>query len=300
MDNPAPILDELRAMAIFATVVRSGSFAAGARALGLSRAVVSHHIRALELKIGVPLAQRSTRSFSLTPAGEAFRVHCERLLDEAHDGIRGMELLRAEPRGEVRITCSHHFGSKRILPALIEFRRRYPAIRLHVAMNDSNVDLVQKGMELAVRAGPLADSSLVARRLTREPTMLCASPAYLRRFRAPTSVAELAQHRWVVYPPSQRMLTARVDDQEVQIPVQGDVVTDSAASRLAFVMAGDGIARLPAYDAAAPLASGELVQVLPDVKTAPLEIYLVHAQRVGPSARLLRDFLLDATHENSA
>ncbi|WP_395403025.1 LysR family transcriptional regulator [Pseudoduganella sp. UC29_106] len=300
MSDQAPILDELRAMAIFATVVRSGSFAAGARTLGLTRAVVSHHIRALEAKLGVPLAQRSTRSFSLTPAGEAFRVHCERLLDEAQDGIRGMELLRAEPRGEVRITCSHHFGSKRIMPALLEFRRRYPAIRLHVAMNDANVDLVQHGIELAVRAGPLADSSLVARRLVRESTMLCAAPSYLRRHRPPATVADLAQHRWVLYPPSQRTLTARAGGQEVQIPVQGDVVTDSAASRLAFVLAGEGIARLPAYDAAALLASGELVQVLPEVETAPLEIFLVHSQRIGPSARLLRDFLLDSARDAAA
>ncbi|WP_394777976.1 LysR substrate-binding domain-containing protein [Undibacterium sp.] len=293
MNVNSPVLDELRAMAVFATVVRSGSFAAGARALGLTRAVVSHHIRALETRLGVPLAQRSTRSFSLTPAGEAFRVHCERLLDEANDGIRGMELLRAEPSGEVRITCSHHFGNKRILPALLEFRRRYPAVRLHVAMNDANVDLVQHGIELAVRAGPLADSSLVARRLVREPTMLCASPAYLRRYRAPASAAELDQHRWVVYPPSQKTLAVRAGGQDMQIAVRGDVVTDSAASRLAFVLAGDGIARLPAYDAAPLLASGELVHVLPEVETAALEIYLVHSQRIGPSARLLRDFLLN-------
>jgi len=297
MSDPSPILDELRAMAVFATVVRAGSFAAAARSLGLTRAVVSHHIRALEAKLGVPLAQRSTRSFSLTPAGEAFRVHCERLLDEAHDGIRGMELLRAEPRGEVRITCSHHFGSKRIMPALLEFRRRYPAIRLHVAMNDSNVDLLQHGIELAVRAGPLADSSLVARRLVREPTMLCAAPAYLRRYRAPLTAAELEQHRWVLYPPTQRAATVRVDGKEMQIAVKGDVATDSAASRLAFVLAGEGIARLPAYDAGALLASGDLVRVLPEVETAPLEIFLVHSQRIGPSARLLRDFLLNEARE---
>jgi DNA-binding transcriptional LysR family regulator len=299
MDNPSPILDELRAMAIFATVVRSGNFAAGARALGLTRAVVSHHIRALEAKLGVPLALRSTRSFSLTPAGEAFRVHCERLLDEAHDGIRGMELLRAEPRGEVRITCSHHFGNKRILPALLAFRRRYPAIRLQVAMNDANVDLANQGIELAVRAGPLADSSLVARRLVREPTMLCAAPAYLRRHRAPASVAELEQHRWVIYPPGQKTLTVRAGEENIEVAVQGDLVTDSATSRLAFVLAGEGIARLPAYDAGALLASGELVQVLPEVETAPLEIYLVHSQRVGPSARLLRDFLLETARDNT-
>ncbi len=292
-----PILDELRAMAIFATVVRCGSFAAAARELGLTRAVVSHHVGALETRLGVPLAQRSTRSFSLTPAGDAFRVHCERLLDEASDGLRGMELLRAEPRGEVRLTCSHHFGNTRILPALLEFRRRYPAIRLHIAMGDANLDIVQHGIDLAVRAGPLADSALYARPLVNEATMLCASPTYLRRHGTPTTPAELAQHRWVVYPPSQRAVQLQIDGHTVDVAVQGDVVTDSAVSRLAFVLAGEGIARLPAYDAAAPLATGELVRILPDASTAPLQIFLVHSRRIGPSTRLLRDFLLDTARE---
>ncbi|MDC0679117.1 LysR family transcriptional regulator [Sorangium atrum] len=298
MPEVASILDELRAMAIFATVVRCGSFAAAARELGLTRAVVSHHIRALEANLGVPLAQRNTRNFSLTPAGEAFRVHCERLVVEAHDGIRGMELLRAEPRGEVRLTCSHHFGGKRILPALLVFRRRYPAVRLYVAMSDANMDLVQQGIELAVRAGPLKDSLLHARKLVHEATMLCASPTYLRRHRSLKSVADLEQHRWVIYPPSQRSVVVRSNGKDVEIPVQGDIVTDSATSRLAFVLAGEGIARLPAYDAAAPLASGDLVRVLPEVETAPLDIFLVHTKRIGPSARLLRDFLLQTAREN--
>ncbi|MCC5043900.1 LysR family transcriptional regulator [Xanthomonas campestris] len=291
------LLDELRAMAIFATVVRCGSFAAAARELALTRAVVSHHVGALEARLGVPLAYRSTRSFSLTPAGEAFRVHCERLLDEASDGLRGMELLRAEPQGEVRLTCSHHFGNKRILPALLAFRRRYPAIRLHIAMGDANVDLVQQGVDLAVRAGPLPDSTLYARPLVREATLLCASPAYVKRYGMPTTAAALKEHRWVIYPPSQRQTQIQIDGERIDIPVQGDIVTDSAVSRLAFVLAGEGIARLPGYDAVAPLAAGELVQVLPQAQTAPLEIYLVHSKKIGPSARLLRDFLLEVARE---
>jgi len=297
---PDSILDELRAMAIFATVVRCGTFAAAARELGLTRAVVSHHIRALEARLGVPLAQRSTRSFSLTPAGEAFRVHCERLVDEATDGLRGMELLRAEPRGEVRLACSHHFGNKRILPALLAFRRRYPGVRLHVSMSDAIVDLVREGFELAVRAGPLRDSSLQARRLVHEPTMLCASPSYLRRHPAPTTIAELEPHRWVIYPPSLRTLKLRSAGTTVEVEVRGDVVTNSAATRLAFVLAGEGLARLPAYDAATLFASGELVRVLPEVETDPLDIYLVHTKRLGPSARLLRDFLLAEVPEGTA
>ncbi|APR81172.1 transcriptional regulator [Minicystis rosea] len=300
MASATPILDELRAMAIFATVVRCGSFAAAARELGLTRAVVSHHIRVLEASLGVPLAQRSTRSFSLTPAGEAFRVHCERLVDEAHDGIRGMELLRAEPRGEVRLTCSHHFGSKRILPALLAFRRRYPAVRIHVAMTDTNVDLVQQGIELAVRAGPLQDSSLVARKLVHEATMLCASPTYLHRHRPPSSIADLERHRWVIYPPSLRTVVVRSGETTFELRVQGDVVTDSAAARLAFVLAGEGIARLPAYDAVTPLAAGDLVRLFPDAETAPLDIFLVHAKKIGPTARLLRDFLLETMSDGGS
>lgn len=298
MAHPASVLDELRAMAVFATVVRAGSFAAAARELGLTRAVVSHHVRALEASLGVPLAQRSTRSLGLTPAGEAFRVHCERLLDEARDGLRGMELLRTEPRGEVRLTCSHHFGQKRILPALVAFRRRYPAVRLHLSMSDSNVDLVQKGIELAVRAGPLADSALVARKLVHEPTMLCAAPAYVRRYGMPVSVVELETHRFVLYPPSQRTVSVTTHASEVVVPIRGDVVTDSAASRLAFVLAGEGIARLPEYDAAGPLGTGDLVRVLPEASTAPLDIFVVHAQRIGSSAKLLRDFLLETAQKD--
>ncbi|MBC8067111.1 MAG: LysR family transcriptional regulator [Deltaproteobacteria bacterium] len=289
MAGTVALLDNLRAMAIFAIVVRHGSFAAAARALGLTRAVVSHHVRALETTLGVPLAQRSTRSFSLTPAGEAFRAHCERLLDEAHDAIRGIELLRAEPRGEVRVTCSHNFGIKRILPAVLEFRRRYPEVRVLIAMNDAKLDLVEQGIELAVRAGPLADSSLNARKLVREPSVLCASPAYLRRHGAPTSVAELEQHRWVVYPPNQKSLVV----EGIKVKIRGNVSTDSAVARLAFVLAGEGIARLPSYDAAGPLATGELVRVLPEVEAAYLDIFLVHTKRIGPNARLLRDFLLE-------
>ena len=292
------LLDELRAMAIFATVVRCGSFAAAARELALTRAVVSHHVGALESRLGVPLAHRSTRSFSLTPAGEAFRVHCERLLDEASDGLRGMELLRAEPQGEVRLTCSHHFGNKRILPALLAFRRRYPSIRLHIAMGDANVDLVQQGVDLAVRAGPLPDSNLFARPLVHEATLLCASPAYLRRHGMPATADELKQHRWVVYPPSQRHTQIQIGGERIDIPVQGDIVTDSAVSRLAFVLAGEGIARLPAYDATAPLASGELVRVLPEAQTSPLDIYLVHSGKIGPSAKLLRDYLVETARES--
>ena len=283
-----PLLDDLRAMAIFATVVRHGSFAAAARSLGLTRAVVSHHIRGLEKSLGAPLAHRTTRSFSLTPAGEAFRVHCERLLDEAQDGIRGIELLR----GEVRITCSPHFGSKRILPPVLEFRRRYPAVRVHVLVSEARLNLVQHGVELAVRAGPLPDSELHARKLVREATWLCASPSYLRRYGAPTSIAELEEHHWVIYPPRQD----RVVVQGVEVKIKGDVFTDSAAARLAFVLAGEGIARLPAYDAAGPIATGELVRVLPGSETPPLDIYLVHARRIGPSARLLRDFLLETAN----
>ncbi|MEM9488792.1 MAG: LysR family transcriptional regulator, partial [Myxococcota bacterium] len=126
------MLDDLRSMAIFESVARQGSFAAAARELGVTRAAVSHQIRRLEERLGVPLTHRSTRSLSLTPAGEAFAERCQRMVEEAEAGLAGVELVREEPRGRVRITCSNHFGQLSILPILIDFRRRHPGVELDI------------------------------------------------------------------------------------------------------------------------------------------------------------------------
>ncbi len=286
------MLDDLRSMAVFAAVARQGSFADAARELGVSRAAVSHQIRRLEERLGVPLTQRSTRSLSLTPAGEAFAERCENMVTEASSALAGIELMQQEPRGRVTITCSNHFGQLHITPALIEFRRRYREIELDLLFTDSNVDLVARGIDLAVRAGPLKDSSLRARRLLSDETFLCAAPSYLKRYGEPREAAELADHRWVLYPRSLRRIQLESDDGQHTVAVSGTIRTNSAASRLALVLAGEGIARLSGYDARPRLAAGELVRILPHHRTNPLDVYLVHAERLGPSARLLADYLV--------
>lgn len=238
------------------------------------------------------MIHRSTRSFGLTPAGETFAERCRRMVEEASAGLMGLEVARSEPRGHVRITCSNHFGNERVVPELVDFRRLYPEIALDVVVTDETLDLVAGGVDLAVRAGPLSDSNLKARLLLEVNTMLCAAPDYLAKHGAPESVEDLSQHTWVVYPPSQRILRLVDDDEEQQVSLHGRIQTNSGASRLAFVLAGEGIARLPEYSAKPRLAAGHLERVLPWAKIEPLKIYLVRSEQAGPSARLLADFLV--------
>jgi len=288
------MLDDLRAMAFFAVVARHGSFASAARELRVTRAAVSHQMRRLEERVGLPLMHRSTRRLSLTAAGEAFAQRCQAMMDEANAALSGAELLRREPRGRVRITCSHHFGQKRVIPVLVELRRTFPEIELDLLLTDANLDVVARGIDLAVRAGPLVDSRLRARRLLREPTLLCAAPAYLERRGTPRRVEDLSLHRFVLYPRTLRAITVGLGEEATKIAVHGDVRTNSATSRLAFVLAGDGLARLPAYDATPLLAAGHLVRVLPELELPPLEIFLVQPPKIGPTARLVADRLLAA------
>ncbi|MEM9453379.1 MAG: LysR family transcriptional regulator [Myxococcota bacterium] len=287
------MLDDLRSMAVFAHVARGSSFADAARELGVSRAAVSHQIRRLEKRLGVPLTRRSTRSLSLTPAGQLFAERCQNMIAEASSALANIDLIRQEPRGRVVITCSNHFGQVHIVPALAEFRRRYRNIELDVLLTDSNLDIVARGIDLAVRAGPLSDSSLRARRLLTDETFLCAAPSYLEHYGVPTQPEHLADHRWVLYPRSLRYVTLGVGGRDRRIAVRGHVRLNNAASRLVFVLAGEGIARLPAYDARPRIASGELVRILPECRTTPVNVYLVHPERLGPSARRVADFLVE-------
>ncbi len=281
-------------MAVFASVARLGSFAAAARELGVTRAAVSHQIRRLEAQLDVPLTHRSTRSLSLTTAGEVFAERCARMVVEADAGLAGIDLIRREPKGRVRLTCSHDFGRRRILPALVHFRQRFPGVQLDIEMSDRVLDLVAEGIDLAVRGGPLPNSSLKARLLLKVDMLLCAAPSYVARRGKPGDIASLVDHDWVIYPRTLRRVTIHRGGTSQHIGVKGPVATNDAAARSALVLAGVGLARMPAYAALPALAAEQLVRILPECSTPSLRIHLVHPDTIGPSARLLADHLVAA------
>jgi len=191
--------EQLKSMVVFAQVVEQGSLAAAAKHIGLSRAVVSYHIKKLESHLGIKLLNRSTRSIALTEAGAQYYQRCRIIAEQASAANQQIENLKSEPVGLLKITSPVNIGLQTVVPALNEFRNLYPKIELDLMLTDEVVNIMKEGIDLAIRGAPLPDSGLQARKLSVLPTCLCGSPAYFKKRGYPKTPAELADHDWVIY-----------------------------------------------------------------------------------------------------
>lgn len=286
-------LDEVRAMMIFARVVEEGGFSAAARKMGLSRAAISHQIRQLEAKLGVPLLRRSTRTFSLTDAGTRYYDSCRTITLEAEAARKRVEELRDEPVGKISLSCSIHMGNLRIVPILSRFRQTYPGVALDVRLTDEVVDLIGQGIDIAIRSGPLRSSELKSIRLYETRRVIVASQQYVAAFGIPDQPEDLTDHNWVMYSRVPETLRLAQGDQERKIPVSGSVQVDSATARLQFLRDGHGMAVVPFSDVADDIANGDLMRVLPDWNLPDLSVYAVYSGDVMRSSKVktLLDFL---------
>ena len=286
-------LDEVRAMMIFARVVEEGGFSAAARKMGLSRAAISHQIRQLEAKLGVPLLRRSTRTFSLTDAGARYYDSCRTITLEAEAARKRVEELRDEPVGKISLSCSVHMGNLRIVPILSRFRQTYPGVALDVRLTDEVVDLIGQGIDIAIRSGPLRSSELKSIRLYETRRVIVASQQYVAAFGTPNQPEDLTDHNWVMYSRVPETLRLAQGDQERKIPVSGSVQVDSATARLQFLRDGHGMAVVPFSDVADDIANGDLMRVLPDWSLPDLSVYAVYSGDVMRSSKVktLLDFL---------
>ncbi len=190
---------ELELMGLFATVVEQGSFTGAAEVLGMPKSSVSQKISRLESRLGVRLLQRTTRRLSLTPQGEVYVAHCQELLALARNANLAMARLRAAPGGRVRITAPEATGTLLLGRILAEFRALYPEVVLELTLCDEQLDLVGEGYDLALRAAPLKDSSLICRRIGQVARHLVASPGYLAANGTPLQLSELAGHACLVH-----------------------------------------------------------------------------------------------------
>src|SRR3569832_1026042 len=187
-------MDRLTSMAVFVKSAESGSLAAAARALGLSHAMVSKHVRALEQTLGVRLLDKTTRKLSLTEAGRRYLVRCVQIIGEVEDAALEASQYQAAPRGLLRLTAPATFGRLHLAPAIAEFMELYPDIAIDADFTARFVSIVEEGFDLAVRIGRLPDSTLVMRRLGPCRMLSCAAPAYLDRFGLPGHPLDLASH----------------------------------------------------------------------------------------------------------
>ncbi len=287
-------------LALFLRIVEQGSFTAAARSLGMPKSSVTRSIARLERHLGARLMQRTTHQRGLTDAGRALYDRIKGAFASVEDGINAVRDLGDEPTGLVRMTASPDTAGLGALPNTIAaFVARYPKIQVELTLTNRIVDLVAEGIDLALRAGPLADSSLVARRIGTSHLALFAAPSYLRRAGRPKKFAELERHAAVMFRARQGKATWTLQGPkgEERVMVSGQVSADDFTFVTRATIAGLGIALLPAPFATQRLKTKELERVLPAYAThaSPLSLVMPSTKFLPSRVALLRDFVLEAS-----
>jgi DNA-binding transcriptional LysR family regulator len=285
--------EQLKSMIVFAQVIEQGSLSAAAKYLGLSRAVVSYHLKKLEVQLEVKLLNRSTRSINLTEAGQAYYERCRIITEQASAANRQIENFKNEPIGLLKITCPVNIGLQTVVPALNEFKKIYPKIELDVMLTDEVVNIMKEGIDLAIRGAPLADSGLQATKLAILQTCLCGSPEYFLQHGRPKKPTDLSHHQWVIYKLTSGVVTLKKGSRSFSVTTKGSISTNNAAARTAFVEAGHGLGRIPTYDAWPKIQAGTLETVLDDYTLSDINVYGVFPPGTADSKklRLLLNFL---------
>lgn len=287
--------DRFSTLRLFARVARTGSFSAAGRELGLSQPSVSRIIAALEQEVGVALLTRSTRAVTLTEAGNDYLARIEPILtalEEADHAVRGT----GELRGLLRISTVTSFAVREIIPRLPRFTARHPKLRIEFVLNDQRQDLVSDGIDVALRFGALTDSSLTARRICVSRRLMAASPGYLAVAGTPKLPEDLAAHPMILGPAGsvQDGWTFVKDGKTTTIRVEGQLIINSAEGTTAAALAGLGIVSTGYMACRAELASGALVEILPDWRMATAGVHALtpSGRTAKPSARAFTDFLI--------
>jgi DNA-binding transcriptional LysR family regulator len=290
-------VDRLDDMIAFIRVVESRSFTAAAERLGLSKSVVSRRLTELENRLGTRLLNRTTRSLSLTPAGQTFFERARAILADVEEAEQAVAELGRDPRGLLRVNAPMSFGILHLAPAVADFMARFPNVELDLDLTDRFVDLVEEGWDIAVRIGRLRDSSLIARKLAPSRLVTVASPAYLERRGRPERPEELTRHECLLYTTlsNPSVWHFRADGDLRSVRVQGRMRVNNGDTILEAVRAGLGLAVLPTFMLSDDLRSGRLVTVLDAFEATDFAIYAVwpHHRHLSPKVRAFVDFLAE-------
>ena len=289
-------MDNLTDVAVFVRVVERGSFTLAAEELELSRAVVSKYLTRLEARLGARLLNRTTRRLSLTEAGAALFEASRGAIERIEEAEAAVAQLQSEPRGRLRVSAPMSFGILHLGPAIAGFASAYPRVTLDIHLDDRYVNLVEDGIDVAVRIGVLTDSSLVARKLGTTRAVACASPEYLAQHGEPETPEDLAAHNCMVY---SYLSSANVwrftapDGREIPVAVNGTFRINNGIVLAEAAAAHHGVLMTPSFYVAPMLRDGRLKRILTGYGLKELGIYAVYPQRdhVPPKVRAFVDFL---------
>ncbi|MBX9755148.1 MAG: LysR family transcriptional regulator [Pseudomonadaceae bacterium] len=275
----------------FVAVAECGQFTAAAERLGLSSSQISRQVARLEERLQTRLFYRSTRKVSLTEAGQTFLQHCQRLQDGREEALRAIGDLAGEPKGLLRMTCAVAYGERFIVPLLNDFMALHPQLRLEIELTNRPLDLLQEGLDLAIRLGRLQDSRLVATRLAPRVMHLCAAPAYLQRYGRPHSLSELTRHNCLIGSSDQWQF--QQEGREQALRVQGNWRCNSGEAVLDAALRGFGLCQLPDYYVQQHLRSGALVALLEAQQPPNTAVWALYPQQrhLSPKVRQLVEHL---------
>ena len=277
-------MDRLDAMEMFVRIVETGSFSAVARQLGTTQPTVSKQLTALEKRVGARLLQRSTRKLSLTESGQAYYDRCKRIVDEVREAEGTLAKMQTALVGALHVNSSIAFGEMFVAPLILQFQRQYTELNVELTLNDRFIDLVEEGVDVALRIGRLTDSSLVARRVGSSRRIAVATPEYLRKRGTPTHPRDLADHNCLLYSylSTGNEWSFQGPEGEIHVRVSGSFKSNNGHALQQAVSAGVGIAMGPDWLMHEKLARGEIQAILPEYAPKPLDINVVY-----PSNRML-------------
>ncbi|MCP3137578.1 LysR family transcriptional regulator [Pyxidicoccus xibeiensis] len=267
---------DLNELLVFAKVVQAGSFTTAARGLRMPKSTVSRKVSELEQRVGAQLLQRTTRKLRLTEVGQAYYEHCARIVAEAEQAELAVTRMQATPHGLLRVTTPLTFSF--LGPLIAEFMKRYPEVQLELVCSDRTVDLMEEGFDLAVRAGRLADSSLMARRLGNLERVVVASPGYLAERGTPKAPRDLEKHDCLLFGSglASNVWTLTSGSRSVDVSVRARMVVNEPDMLHAVTVAGSGISLLPTLHYATDITAGRLQRILPDWSSSGAPVHAVY------------------------
>lgn len=294
------MLDRITSIQVFLAVARHGSFTDGAAELGMSRAMVSKHVKALETQLGVRLFDRNTRSINLTEAGNTYRLRVDPVLEALEDIETNIGDMSGTPRGTLAVAAPTSFGVSHLSPVIAAYMTRYSDVNVQLRLTDREVNLIDEGFDVAIHIRELTDSSLIARLLTEVDMVVCAAPDYLAANGKPRQLEELAEHNCLVFSEivhrDHGLWSFGPREKPYSVRVDGDLVSNLGDALKVAALAGRGIVRLPSYIVEQDIKAGRLQPVLTDVEAQIRPIYAVYPHRefLASKVRTFVDYVIEA------
>lgn len=290
-------MDRFALLQNFVRVVDAGSISAAADRWETAKSAVSRRLSELEQSLGVQLLHRTTRRLALTDSGRSFYERAQQILADLDEAEAAVAAAQCELRGRVRVAAPMTFGLLHLAPAIHEFAARHPEVSFDLDFNDRQIDLLQEGVDVAIRIARLEDSSLIARRLAPVNVLLCASPGYLRQHGTPRAPEDLARHRCLLYsnlPDPGRWWYRADDGSEVAVSVPEAMRSNNGEQLCGAAAAGLGIVNTPTFITHRALAQGNLVPVLSDYRWRGNDAYVIYppTRHLSRRVRALVDFLV--------